>query len=60
MELTGTIIRIKEIEHISSKAKDGKDFQKREFWIQIPSAQYLVQEVYFKNNSKHLTETPLF
>lgn len=40
MEFTGTIVKIKGIEHIPSKTKDGKDFQKREFWIQIPSAQY--------------------
>ncbi|WP_394993761.1 DUF3127 domain-containing protein [Emticicia sp.] len=35
MELTGTIIKIKEIENFPSKTEDAKDFQKREFWLQI-------------------------
>lgn len=35
MELTGTIVKIKEIENILAKKEGGKDFQKREFWLQI-------------------------
>lgn len=35
MELTGTIVKIKNIETISAKNENAKDFQKREFWLQL-------------------------
>jgi hypothetical protein len=36
MALTRTIVKIKNIEIISAKIEGGKDFQKREFWLQLP------------------------
>lgn len=35
MELTGTIVKIKNIETISAKTENTKDFQKREFWLKM-------------------------
>jgi single-strand DNA-binding protein len=35
MELTGTTVKIKNIEIISAKTEGAKDFQKREFWLKI-------------------------
>lgn len=40
MELTGTIIKIKNIEIISTKIEGGKDFQKREFWLKVAHEKY--------------------
>ena len=40
MELTGTIVKIKEIENILAKKDGGKEFQKREFWIGIFDEKY--------------------
>ncbi len=40
MELIGTIIKIKNIEIITAKIEGGKDFQKREFWLQIQNGKY--------------------
>lgn len=45
MELTGTIVKIKNIERptlriISSKTENTKDFQKREFWLKILDVKY--------------------
>lgn len=45
MELTGTIVKIKNIERpthriISAKNESGRDFQKREFWLQIHSEKF--------------------
>lgn len=35
MELTGTIVKIKETENLPAKKVGSKDFQKKEFWLQI-------------------------
>jgi uncharacterized protein YuzE len=40
MELTGTIVKIKETENLPTKKEGSKDFQKKEFWLQIPDKQY--------------------
>lgn len=40
MELIGTIIKIKNIEIISSKIENGKDFQKREFWLKVSDGKF--------------------
>jgi hypothetical protein len=39
MELTGTIARIKDVEKIPSKS-DGKDFLKRELWLNVPDGKF--------------------
>jgi hypothetical protein len=40
MELTGTIVKIKETETITAKTESGKDFLKREVWLEIPDGKY--------------------
>ena len=40
MELTGVIVKIKETETIKAKTEGGKDFQKREFWLQVPEGKF--------------------
>ncbi|WP_394993585.1 DUF3127 domain-containing protein [Emticicia sp.] len=40
MELKGTIVKIKNIEVISAKTENTKDFQKREFWLRITNEKY--------------------
>jgi Domain of unknown function (DUF3127) len=40
MELTGTILKVKEIEIITAKNENAKDFQKREFWLQVPDGKF--------------------
>jgi single-strand DNA-binding protein len=34
MEINGVLAKIKEVETIPTKTEGGKDFQKREFWVQ--------------------------
>ena len=46
MELTGTIVKIKNIERptpriVSAKTENTKDFQKREFWLQVHDEKFL-------------------
>ena len=45
MELTGTIIKIKGTETITSKTEGAKDFQKREFWLQISPQDKFAQTI---------------
>jgi hypothetical protein len=40
MELTGTIVKIKETESIPSKIEGGKDFLKREVWLEVPDDKF--------------------